>query len=177
MKSTLKWGFLMLFSILLVSVYGGDNKEKIRKKIEEANKKMSKDMLSGDYQANLNLYAEDAINMPMFSDMNRGRAQIEEHFKKETEMGKVTDIKFETMEVFGEEDYFVEIGTYNITLDLNNMDEPMNDVGKYVTIWKEMPDGSLKIQADIWNTDINYMEQQMAGESKDDDEMTGGKKK
>jgi|GEM_PF-1264600 len=174
MKTTYKLGFLLLFSVLLVSIHAGDKNEKVRQKIEEANKKMTQDMLNGNYEASLENYADDAISMPMFSDMNRGKTQIEEHFKKESEMGKVTDVKFETMEVFGEEDLFVEIGTYNITFEMKNMDEPINDVGKYVTVWKMMPDGSLKIQADIWNTDINYMEQQMAGETKDN-EMTGGK--
>lgn len=176
MKSTSKFVFLFLFSAFVVSsIYAGGDKDKARKKIEEANKKMAEDMVNGNYQACLDLYTEDAINMPSFSEMNRGRAEIEEQYNKDKDMGKVTEADFETVEVYGEGDLFVEIGKYNMTIDLANMEEPFTDKGKYVTVWKQMPDGSMKIQADIWNTDTNYMEQQMAGESKTD-EMTGGKK-
>jgi ketosteroid isomerase-like protein len=34
-------------------------------------------------------------------------------------------------------------------------DKPMNDAGKYVTIWEKQKDGSLKIKIETWNTDSN----------------------
>jgi hypothetical protein len=29
------------------------------------------------------------------------------------------------------------------------------DQGKYITIWEEQPDGSMKIKVETWNTDTN----------------------
>jgi len=31
---------------------------------------------------------------------------------------------------------------------------PVSDNGKYLTIWQQQPDGSLKMKIDIWNTDL-----------------------
>lgn len=171
-----KIALLFLFSaFLFTGLYAGD-KEEVKRKIKEANQKMLEDMKSGNYQACLDMYTEDAINMPSYAKMNRGKDAIKEHFDKEKEMGaKILDAKFETVEVFGENDMFVEIGTYDFTMEIPNMDEPMNDVGKYITVWRQMPDGSLKIQSDIWNTDINYFENQMVDKPADS-EITGGKK-
>jgi ketosteroid isomerase-like protein len=47
-----------------------------------------------------------------------------------------------------------EIGTYKITMTMPGMDKPMDDHGKYLTIWEKQNDGSLKIKVETWNSDV-----------------------
>ena len=37
-----------------------------------------------------------------------------------------------------------EIGTYKINASMPGMDKPMDDHGKYLTVWEKQKDGSLK---------------------------------
>jgi len=32
---------------------------------------------------------------------------------------------------------------------------PMEDHGKYLTIWEKQKDGSLKVKVETWNSDVN----------------------
>jgi ketosteroid isomerase-like protein len=33
------------------------------------------------------------------------------------------------------------------------MPDPMQDAGKYLTIWEQQSDGSLKVKLEMWNAD------------------------
>jgi ketosteroid isomerase-like protein len=46
-----------------------------------------------------------------------------------------------------------EIGTYKMSFTMEGMSGEMTDTGKYLTIWEQQPDGSLKIALEMWNTD------------------------
>ena len=50
-----------------------------------------------------------------------------------------------------------EIGTYKISMTMPNMDKPMEDHGKYLTIWEKQKDGSLKVKVETWNSDVDPM--------------------
>jgi ketosteroid isomerase-like protein len=50
-----------------------------------------------------------------------------------------------------------EIGTYKISMSMPNMDNPIDDHGKYLTIWEKQKDGSLKVKVEIWNSDVDHM--------------------
>ncbi|MGE5679462.1 MAG: hypothetical protein ACM34K_01145, partial [Bacillota bacterium] len=84
-----------------------------------------------------------------------------------------------TTDVLGQNDMFVEIGTYKMTMQMKNSSKPVEDEGKYVTVWRMMPDGSLKVVVDAFNTDMSMKEVQnaMNQQGKTDNEMTGGKEK
>ena len=45
------------------------------------------------------------------------------------------------------------VGTYVLTLH-DPKGEPVTDRGKYVTVWKKQADGSWKVAADIFNSDL-----------------------
>jgi ketosteroid isomerase-like protein len=40
------------------------------------------------------------------------------------------------------------------------MDKPMDDHGKYLTIWEKQKDGSLKVKVETWNSDVQPMNMQ-----------------
>ena len=46
------------------------------------------------------------------------------------------------------------------------MEKPMDDHGKYLTIWEKQKDGSLKTKIEIWNSDVNPMSMMPAAEQK-----------
>jgi hypothetical protein len=45
------------------------------------------------------------------------------------------------------------------TLEKKCMPGPMEDHGKYVTVWEKQKGGALKIKVETWNSDINPWEQ------------------
>jgi len=50
-----------------------------------------------------------------------------------------------------------------------NMDKPMDDYGKYLTVWEKQKDGSLKIKIETWNSDVDPMSMmKMPDQSKTD---------
>jgi uncharacterized protein (TIGR02246 family) len=50
-------------------------------------------------------------------------------------------------------DWAFERGRYDITLTPRSGGQPMEDNGKYITIYQRQSDGSWKIARDIWNSD------------------------
>ena len=67
------------------------------------------------------------------------------------------DMRFEsldstTIEVQRGGDYIYEIGTYTQSVKMADVNEPVKQNGKYVTIWKRGPDGQLKIAVEIYNS-------------------------
>lgn len=42
-------------------------------------------------------------------------------------------------------------------ISMPNMDKPMEDHGKYLTIWEKQKDGSLKMKVETWNSDVDPM--------------------
>ncbi|MDP2365317.1 MAG: hypothetical protein Q8M94_16305 [Ignavibacteria bacterium] len=62
----------------------------------------------------------------------------------------------------------IEIGNYDMKMSGLGMPE-WADNGKYITIWEEQKDGSMKIKVETWNTDTNpwaQMEQSKQEETK-----------
>jgi ketosteroid isomerase-like protein len=129
-------------------------------KIESMNKEMAKNMLSGNSAKNLSLYTEDAISMPANEPMADGLPAIkksnEEMMKSDM---KVTSFEPTTLKVMVNGNQVTEIGTYKFSMTMPGMDKPMDDHGKYLTIWEKQKDGSLKIKIEIWNSDVNPMGQ------------------
>jgi ketosteroid isomerase-like protein len=51
----------------------------------------------------------------------------------------------------------IEIGTYAISLTPPGMPTPIEDKGKYMTVYVREAGGALKIKAETWNTDVDPM--------------------
>jgi ketosteroid isomerase-like protein len=46
-----------------------------------------------------------------------------------------------------------EFGNYALKIQPEGQ-AALEDKGKYIVLWKKMPDGSLKIHRDIWNSSL-----------------------
>jgi ketosteroid isomerase-like protein len=163
--------FVILFSMLFLSslVYSQEMSD-LQKKVQSMNNDMAKLLLSGDEDAMWNYYTEDVISMPSYQPMMKGMEECKKASQEMMESGmEMIDFKSTVTDIIQSGDLVVDIGTYEITMKIPAMgDQPWNDHGKYMTLWEKQDDGSMKVKAETWNTDVNpWMEMQKMEEQED----------
>ncbi len=148
---------LMLLTCMAISAAAQTNEE-IREKLVKINKEMAKAMIDGNSQATLGFYASDAVSLPNYSKMVKGIDAIKKSNEQMISSGmKVNSMEFNVVDVKVYGNVVSEIGTYKMNATVPGMASPIDDHGKYVTIWEKQSDGSLKIKVETWNTDTNPM--------------------
>ena len=154
------------------NVFWGAAKSFVEFVLQEIENNLAQGMMNGDNSKMMDMYLDDAVSLPNYSPMVRGKDAIKQNMEKESESGnKVTDFKINVTDVFGSGDMIVEIGTYVMTMEMKGMNDPVNDHGKYMTVYEKQDDGSLKIKSDTWNSDLNpWMPQQGMNDKKKSDE-------
>jgi ketosteroid isomerase-like protein len=158
MKKTFISGCVMIVVLFTANIALSQSNSDYKTKIESINKEMAKNMIEGNTEKLLSLYTEDAISMPNYQPIQEGIAAIR---TANAEMSK-NGVKYNfftptTLKVIANGNLITEIGTYKISMSMPNMDKPMEDQGKYLTIWEKQKDGSLKVKIEIWNSDVNPM--------------------
>lgn len=155
-----KKSVIMIVALFAATIMYSQSAKDYQLKIENLNKEMTKYMLEGNLEKSLSMYTSDAISMPSNEPMREGIAAIRKGSEEMAKMDmKVTLFEPTTLKVITDGKLITEIGTYKIKLTIPGMDQPVEDHGKYLTIWEKQSDGSLKVKVEIWNTDINQMEQ------------------
>lgn len=145
---------------MAITTYAQQTARDYQAQIEDLNKEMVKSMLAGDTEAGLRFYTDDAISMPSNEPMREGIAEIRKGAEEMSKTGmKVTSFEPKTVKVIPEGNLITEIGTYKIKLNVPGVEEPVEDRGKYLTIWEKQSDGSLKIKVETWNSDVSMMDQ------------------
>ena len=161
---------LLVFIISAVDLFAQNDLADLKMKTNSMMEKYSQAALNGEYNAMTNFFADDAISLPSYKPMLRGKDAILASFKKDFDSGmKYTGFKLVTTDVHGTGELKYEIGTYNISFTQPNMSE-MQDHGKYLNIWQKESDGTLKIKVNSWNSDINPMSMNQAGTKSKTDE-------
>ena len=99
-------------------------------------------------------YAEDAISLPNNQPIIRGKQAIKQNFDQAIQAG----VKFDSFvstptDVIIDGKTIVEVGTYVLKASVPGA--PIEDKGKYATVWEIQKDGSYKIKVETWNTDIS----------------------
>jgi ketosteroid isomerase-like protein len=151
--------FLTCAAILIaVSQLYAQGEADMKAKFNELNKKLSQMVVDNDFEGMLSYYAENPISMPSYQPMLRSLDAMRESHKQQHEMGmKITAFELTATDVIVEGNIAIEIGTYTVSMDIPEMGA-MDDHGKYMNVWEKQDDGSMKIKADIWNTDMNPWE-------------------
>jgi ketosteroid isomerase-like protein len=150
--------FLIAVIIISTSVFAQDV-EKVKTKIEALNKVFIQAMLDNDTDKMLSLYTKDIISMPSYQPTVKGLAKVRELSEMQAESGwKTTYFTLSTTDVFLAGNLAVEIGNYDMKMSGPDVPE-WADNGKYITIWEEQKDGSMKIKVETWNTDTNPWQQ------------------
>lgn len=107
-------------------------------------------VLAGDWEGMLELYAEDAVVMPPNHPALRGKEQVRAFMRS---FPRVTRAEFHVDEVDGYGDVAYVIGRYAMTLEPEGAPEPVDDEGKYIEIRRRQPDGGWLMSRDIFNSD------------------------
>lgn len=150
--------FMLFVALMWAGNVYSQNAADYKAKIEKINKEMTQYMLQGEYEKNLALYTADAISMPSYEPMHEGIAAIRKASEEMVKSGvKCNSFEPTTLKVLVNGNMITEIGLYKINMTIPGMDKPMEDHGKYLTIWEKQQDGSLKVKIETWNSDVNPM--------------------
>lgn len=171
MKSVLS----MLMIVIIFSAFSlfaqDDHSSELKMKMDNMADQYTKAVLSGDYNTIASFYVDDAISLPSYEPMWRGKNAILEGNKKDYESGmKYNTFKIKSSDFFGSGDLVYEIGTFEVNFNLPNNTTAMNDHGKYLNVWQRQSDGSWKLKIDTWNSDMNPMSMNQAGAKSKDEE-------
>jgi ketosteroid isomerase-like protein len=161
-------GFFFLFLLISITSFAQDV-DKLRAKIEAMNKIYSQAMLDNDTEKMLSLYTDDIISMPSYQPTVKGITKVRELSEIQAKSGwKTTQFALNISDIIVAGNLAIEIGNYTMKMSGPEVPE-WADNGKYMTIWEEQKDGSLKIKVETWNTDTNpwaQMEQSKQEEMK-----------
>jgi len=159
MKNTiLKAVILCITFALTASAVSAQNPEELKAKIAKINKEMQQAMVSGNSAVSLAYYASDAVSLPNYSKMAQGIDAIKQSSEAMMSSGmKITAFETNILMVNTCEKNIAEVGTYKMSFTMQGMAGEMTDTGKYLTIWEQQADGSLKIKLEMWNADVYPM--------------------
>jgi uncharacterized protein (TIGR02246 family) len=108
--------------------------------------------LKGDTAGVVALYTDDAMEMPPNAAPVKGRAAIEQYYRKQFGGGKPSAFTLEHLESRSAGDIGYDIGTYRQTMTPTGATAPMNDTGKYVVVLHRTG-GKWKVAYAIYNSD------------------------
>jgi ketosteroid isomerase-like protein len=147
-------GFFFLFLLISTTLFAQDV-DKLRAKIEAMNKIYTQAMLDNDSEKMLSMYTDDIISMPSYQPTIKGITKVRELSEIQAKSGwKTTQFALNISDIIVAGNLTIEIGNY--TMKMSGPDVPeWADNGKYMTIWEEQKDGSLKIKVETWNTDTD----------------------
>jgi ketosteroid isomerase-like protein len=159
----IRWLFVVVFVLGLgAAVSAGGSDAKLMQEVRALGDALTKAMLDNEVEVMLEMYADDAISLPNYGPRMQGKDAFRKHHRQMAEYGmKVIAFDSDPTEVWKAGKHVIEIGTFKIKLEMPGMPVPVEDKGKYMTVYVRDKGGSLKIKAETWNTDVNPME--MAG--------------
>jgi ketosteroid isomerase-like protein len=154
---------LIMLGLALICIPGESQNADVKDKISKINKEMAQAMVSGNSEKALSYYAEDAISMPDNNKMIEGKEGIRKSNQEMLSSGmKVKSFEVNTVNTLACENMIIEIGKFKISYTIPGMPDAMEEEGKYITVWDQQSDGSLKIKLETWNSDTNPMADQNA---------------
>ncbi len=103
-----------------------------------------------DFKGAAALYADDAIVLLPNQAAFQGRAAIQAWMEAPPPL---SNFQMKSLEIEGRGDLAYDRGTYSMTVTPAGA-APIEDHGKYLTIWRKQADGSWKVLRDIWNSDL-----------------------
>ena len=105
----------------------------------------------GDVDAWVAAFTEDGAQMPPNAPANLGRESIRAWSQAFLAPFRVEfTLAVDEVQVAG--DWAFERGTYTITLTPKTGGEPLQDIGKYITIYERQSSGAWGMSRDIWNS-------------------------
>jgi uncharacterized protein (TIGR02246 family) len=146
-------GCIALLSFVFVGTASAAD-TKIEQALRDLDAQWSAAAGAKDLDKSVSYYAESAIVMPPNASAATTKEAIRSAWKEMlTSPGAAISWKTTKVEVAKAGDLAYVSGTYEETMT-DASGKPVKDRGKYVEIFKEQADGTWKVVADIWNSDL-----------------------
>jgi uncharacterized protein (TIGR02246 family) len=148
-------GCVVLFSFTFVCLApAADTKSAIEKALRDLDAQWSAAAGAKDVDKTVSFYSNDAIVMPPNASAATTKESIRSAWKEMlASPGAAISWRTTKVEVAKSGDLAYVSGTYEETMT-DASGKPVKDHGKYVEVWKKQADGSWKVVADIWNSDL-----------------------
>jgi uncharacterized protein (TIGR02246 family) len=152
---------LFIVSLLIPLTTGFAQSQKLstsnQQDIQERLNSLANAIVNNDYATVEDFYTDDAISMPNYGKMLKGKDAIHRDNLEFNKSGmKITSLDMKVTDVLGEKgDMANAIGNYTISLTGKDGKE-IKDAGNFLSVL-EKKDGKWKIRAEIWNTNHNPM--------------------
>lgn len=98
------------------------------------------------------LYAKDARLLPPGEPMVTGRTAIETWGQGMFDMG-VKSLELNELDIIDSGELTISVGAYRLVVEPPGADR-MEDVGKYIEVYRSKADGSVEIILDTFNSDL-----------------------
>lgn len=108
---------------------------------------------AGEVEAWLACFTDDGIQLPPHFGANIGKMAVRGWSQGFLDLFACR-FSLSVDEVRTTADWAFERGRYTMHASPKNGGEPLDDSGKYITIYERQSDGSWKIARDIWNSDL-----------------------
>jgi uncharacterized protein (TIGR02246 family) len=106
---------------------------------------------AGDAGAWAAQFTDDGVQMPPYAPANVGRAAIASWSKGVIDLFRLEfALTVDEVRVLGQ--WAFETGTYTISLNPKAESSPMQDMGKYITLYQRKPGDTWRMARDIWNS-------------------------
>jgi ketosteroid isomerase-like protein len=103
-----------------------------------------------DWKGDLALYTDDAIQLPPNQAAVQGKAAMQAWLEA---FPPFSNFQEQSLEIEGQGDLAYDRGTYSMTL-MPPGATPIEDHGKYLTIWRKQADGSWKVVRTMFNSNL-----------------------
>jgi len=110
-------------------------------------------VVAQDFESLVQLYTNDVVFMPPNGPAVHGRDNLLAWFKA---FPKATHMETNVDHVEGHGDLAYVLGRYSMTIEPEGAPGPISDRGKFIEIRKRQPDGTWRMAADIFNSDLGH---------------------
>lgn len=145
---------IVLAIFLLSVIVHAESLEQIEKELKRIGEEVQDAILKGDLYLQLKYYADDAIIMPDFHPMVKGKRGLKQLLDENRMHGTVYHtFNGNTTKLWtcGKK-IFVQ-GVFSTSISNKYDNKPIAINGSYFTIWERQDDGKLLITHDMWNLD------------------------
>jgi len=121
--------------------------------VKNADAQWSKAAAAHDLTTLLSYYAEDAVALPANEELLTNHPEIQKSWIARLAPGVSLSWTPMYVEAAKSGDLAYILGSYTKTTKAGK-DKPVTDRGKYLAVWKKQADGTWKVEADMWNSDL-----------------------
>lgn len=145
---------ILIAILVLAGTAGTRDIGTLQKELEAIRQDLHTAIRKGDMEAQLKHFSEDALILPNFHPMIRGRAQMRDLMRLDIQNETVWHT-YETRcsELWACDGKIFEWGTFSVSQSNKFMRTPIALFGSYLTVWERQGDGRLRMTHTIWNLD------------------------